>query len=432
MSRHMTPDSDFRSSGVAIDAYEADARRFHDVLLDLSVLNRDTLVTVFATIAEAGAHALSVERVSLWQYDRERSVMICPAAWLRGEIVGESLVISRATHPVYWAALHGGRTLPVSDALHDPSLAEIQEVYVRRHGIGAMIDASVRIERTTFGIVCMEQLGETREWTSIEQQFVASLADRMGLAILLDAQRRLEGQLVQAQKMEALGVMAGGIAHDFNNVLNIVLTSAGAARALQRRGGDPTPDLDAIDAAVQRAAALTRKLLYISRNETIGRETFDLNDAIRDFADVARRILPSSIRLQLLPSSQPLLLAAERTFVDSAIVNLCTNAMHAMPDGGSLTVASRLLHVTGDRETHGIAIPAGMYAHLRVLDTGTGIPPEVLSRVFDPFYTTRGSAGTGLGLSVVYGGMRQHAGFVSVESVVGRGTVFHLFFRMPT
>ena len=411
-------------------ALEPDVRRFHDTLLDLSLLNRDDLLTVFATIAEAGANALAVERVSLWQYDKERSVMVCPAAWVRGELVDEPLVISRITHPRYWTALHADRTLAVSDAVNDDAMSEVQVEYVQRHGIGAMLDSGVRVERATFGIVCMEHLDGTREWTAIEEQFVASLADRMGLAILVDAQRRLESQLWQAQKMEALGLMAGGIAHDFNNVLGIVLTSAGAARAMYDRGGDPTEDLDAIESAVQRAAALTRKLLYISRDDMLGREVFDLNDAIRQLAEVAPRILPPSVRLQLLPATIPLPVDAERTFVDQALLNLSLNAMQAMPDGGSLTIAARQIDVDGSRRTHGVLLAAGKYAHLRVLDTGSGIAPSAVGRVFDPFYTTKGKSGTGLGLSVVYGGMRQHGGQVSVESVLGRGTVFHLFFRM--
>ena len=411
---------------------EADARRFQDILLDLSMLNRDDLLSVFATIAEAGATALSVERVSLWHYDKARSAMVCPAAWVRGEILEVDLIISRATHPLYWSALHADRTLAVSDAVQNEAMSEIQDDYVRRYRIGAMLDSSVRVERATVGIVCMEHLDGTREWTPMEEQFVASLADRMGLAILVDAHRRLESQLVQAQKMEALGLMAGGIAHDFNNMLGIVLTAAGAARAIQQRGDDPTEELDAIESAVQRAAALTRKLLYISRNEALAQEVFDINDAIRQLADVTRRVLPASVRLQLLPSPQPLMVDGERTFVDQALLNLCLNAIHAMPNGGSLTIASRVLEMDGVRRLHGVVLPAGTYAHVRVLDTGAGIAQTSLSKVFDPFFTTKGKAGTGLGLSVVYGGMRQHGGQVSVESVVGRGTVFHLFFRVAS
>ncbi|MBC7843095.1 MAG: GAF domain-containing protein [Gemmatimonadaceae bacterium] len=411
-------------------ALESDARRLNDVLLDLSVLNRDDLRSVFATIAESGAKALGVERVSLWQYDRERSAIICPAAWLRGTIVDEPLVITRQGHPAYWTALHSARTLAISDATTDDALAEIRDSYIRTNDIGAMLDSGVRLERMTFGIVCMEHIGGPRQWTAIEEQFVASLADRMGLAMLVDAHRRLEAQLLLAQKMEALGVMAGGIAHDFNNVLGVVLSASGNARVVSALGGDATEDFDAIDSAVQRATALTRKLLYISRQESIGFEVLDLNDVIRQFSDIAKRLVPASVRLQLLPSSQPLLINAERTFIDQALLNLCQNAVQAMPDGGSLTIATRLLQVDAERRTHGVSVPPGTYAHLRVLDTGSGIASESIARVFDPFYTTKGKSGTGLGLSVVYGGMRQHGGYVSVESVSGRGTVFHLFFRM--
>jgi two-component system cell cycle sensor histidine kinase/response regulator CckA len=329
---------------------------------------------------------------------------------------------------VYWTALHAGRSLAVGDALADPALREVREEYVQRLGIGAMLDSGILIERDTFGIVCVEHIGGRRDWTPLEEQFVASLADRMGLVILADSQRKLEARLRQAQKVEALGLMAGGIAHDFNNVLSIVLAAAGSVRLALRTGDDPAADLDAIEAAIARAASLTKKLFYLSRNEPVERVSFDLNDALRDFVELSRRMLPASVRLQVLPSPQPLMLRAERMFVEQALLNLCLNAVQAMPDGGLLTVATRLVQVDGERVTNGVTIPAGTYAHLRVLDTGVGIPRSEVGRVFDPFYSTKGQEGTGLGLSVVYSGMRQHGGFTTVESVEGRGTVFHLFF----
>ncbi len=411
-------------------AFESEARRFQNVLSELSVLNREDLRSVFAVIAQAGSQALSVDRVSLWRYDRSRSVMVCPAAWHNGALVDEELVVSRDANPIYWQALHAGRTLPIADAVNDPALSEMQEGYVARYGIGAMLDSGIRVERGTFGIVCMEHIGGPRHWTVLEEQFVASLADRVGLAILFDEQRRLELQLQQASKMEALGLMAGGVAHDFNNVLNIVLASTDAAQSAILKGSDATADLESIEHAVLRAAALTRKLLYISKNDQLGREKLDLNDAIRTFTDSTKRVLPENVHLMFLPAAQPLPLDAERTFIDQALMNLVTNAIYAMPTGGSLTIATRVTTINDTGLTHGITIREGTYAHLRVLDTGAGIPSDVLPQVFEPFFTTKGRAGTGLGLAVVYGGIRAHGGYVSVESVVGRGTVFHLFFPL--
>jgi two-component system, cell cycle sensor histidine kinase and response regulator CckA len=411
-------------------AHEREARRFQHVLSELSVLNREDMRSVFAVIAQAGSLALSVRRVSLWRYDRSRSVMICPAAWQDGELIDEELVISRESCPLYWNALHSGRTLPVSDAVRDPAMVEIQKGYVQKYGIGAMLDSGIRVERGTFGIVCMEHIGTKRQWTVLEEQFVASLADRLGLAILFEEQRNLETQLQQAKKMEALGVMAGGVSHDFNNILNIVLAATDAAQANMAAGKDATEDLESIEHAVLRAAALTRKLLYISKNDSLGREKLDLNEAVRGFVSSTKRILPENVNFTFLPSSEALPLHAERTFIDQSLMNLVTNALYAMPQGGSLTIATRITTISGSGLTHGITIREGTYAHLRVLDTGSGIPADALPRIFEPFFTTKGVAGTGLGLAVVYGGIRQHGGYVSAESVVGRGTVFHLFFPL--
>lgn len=412
-------------------AFEAELRQFDGALLELAMRDRDALLPVFVSVATVAAEALGVGRVSLWQYDRDRSEMVCSAAWHNGALVDEPMVLTRAVHPAYWHALHAARSLAVPDAARDPALAEIREEYVVRLGIGAMLDSSVCIEAEAFGIVCAETLDGPRNWTALEKQFVASIADRLGLAILLDAQRRLERQLLLARKMEAVGVMASGIAHDFNNMLSVVLASNGAARQLVAEGSDPREEFDAIDDAVRRANALTRKLIYLSRNQPVSRDEIDLDDAVQAFGETARRLMSTGVRIELRRSDAPLLIMAERTFVDQVLLNLCTNAALAMPDGGVLTFATGRLTLDRPRHAHGMLVPAGRYAHLRARDTGVGIAADVLPHVFDPFFSTRGDAGgAGLGLSVVYGGMRQHGGFVAAESVPGEGTVFHLLFPL--
>ena len=393
--------------------------------------NRDALLQVFASVATVTAEALDVGRVSLWQYDRDRLEMLCAAAWHDGALLDEPMVLSRAAHPAYWVALHAARSLAVSDAMRNAALTEIREDYLVPRGIGAMLDSSVRIEAESFGIVCAESLDGPRIWTALEEQFVASIADRLGLAMLVDAQRRLERQLLIAHKMEAVGVMASGIAHDFNNMLGVVLASTRIARDLVSEGSDPCQELDAIDDAVARANALTRKLVYLSQNESVARDEIDLDDAVQAFRDTARRLVSTAVRIELILSNAPLRILAERTFVDQVLLNLCTNAAHAMPDGGVLTFATGRLTLDRARFAHGMLVPAGRYAHLRAMDTGVGIAADVLPHVFDPFFSTCGDAGgVGLGLSVVYGGMRQHGGFVAVESVPGQGAVFHLLFPL--
>jgi signal transduction histidine kinase len=410
-------------------AQQDEARRFQAALRDLSTLHRSSLHAMFATVAEVAADAMGVARVSLWQYDPEVSAMTCRSAFENGRHVEEGLRLTSTSHPAYWSALQAGRTLPISDATVHPALAEMREDYIMQRGVGALIDSAIRVEETLFGIVCVEHIGGPREWTMLEQHFVASLADRMGLAILVDTQRRLEAKLLQARTTEALGLMAAGVAHDFNNVLHIVLSSANAMREHPNADAH-LAELTAIDAAIARATALTRKLMFLGRNETLQREHFDLSDAVRDFSALSERVRHPGVVAEFQLAADALPVHAERTFFDQALLNLWTNAVQAMRDGGSITVSTARLTIPTLRKQFGLELPSGRYAHLAVADTGSGIPVKAISRVFDPFFTTKGVAGTGLGLSVVAGGMRQHGGHASVESVEGAGTTFHLFFPL--
>jgi two-component system, cell cycle sensor histidine kinase and response regulator CckA len=407
-----------------------DARRFQAALSDLSTLNRSDVRATFAAIAAVAAKAMEVERVSLWQYDTPLSAMTCRGAYERGVLVDEALLISRDAHPAYWSALQANRTLAIADATTDPALAEMRDDYIVPRGVGALIDSAIRVEQTLFGIVCVEHTGAAREWSLLEQYFVASLADRMGLAILLDTQRRLEDELLHARKTEAIGLMAGGVAHDYNNVLSIVLSAASSLRLSVNDAVQRTRDLETIDAAVGRAAALTRKLLFLGRNEILVREPFDLNDALRAFAVISERVRHPGVTSEMYLAEAPLPIIAERTFVDQALLNLWTNAVQALPDGGTICATTELLVIERPRRVHGVELPVGRFAQLSVRDTGSGVAAGDLPRVFDPFFTTKGVSGTGLGLSVIAGGMRQHGGFISVESDEGRGSTFRLFFPL--
>lgn len=408
--------------------FEREASRLQGVLSELSVIDRRELRDAFAIIAQAAADALAVGRVSLWRYQESRLAMVCAAAWHRGAMVEDHTVISARTHPTYWAALHGGRTLPIADALHDPALVEFRDEYVRPLDIGAMLDSSIRVEGDTCGIVCVEHLGSSRLWTALERTFVASLGDRLGLVVLLDEQRRLENALAQAHKMEALGLMAGGLAHDFNNVISIVLNSAELAQAAVDDGDDPSEDLAVIRNAATRAAGMTRRLLTIARRESMAFEAIELNSIVNDFGPIAKRLMPPNVHLQLALPPCEVVVSADRAFVDQALLNLVTNAAQAMPAGGTLTIEVAL-DSHQHPHTFGEPLPRGPLVRLTVRDTGEGIDGAVLPRVFDPFFTTKHAAGgTGLGLAVVYGGMRQHGGAVAVASTPKVGSAFSLLF----
>ena len=236
--------------------------------------------------------------------------------------------------------------------------------------------------------------------------------------------RVLEENLRHARKMEAVGRLAGGVAHDFNNLILAISLSAEIAR---RTGGSAS--LEDIRMATERAARLTRQLLLFSRKAPIKPRAVDLNLAAADLVRILRYTIPSSIRVDLDLEGETLFVHADPSQLEQVLMNLCLNARDAMPDGGILSI--RTERVSGVRSGPDPDGPLGSYAKLTVSDTGTGISPEIRDHIFDPFFTTKAAgAGTGLGLSTVYGIVEQHRGSVAVQSEPGRGACFEI--RLPT
>jgi signal transduction histidine kinase/DNA-binding response OmpR family regulator len=239
--------------------------------------------------------------------------------------------------------------------------------------------------------------------------------------VMLDATDRhsLEEQLAQARKMEAVGQLTGGVAHDFNNLLTVVL---GNIDMLGRKKDEDEARrmrrIDAIRQAAERGRDLTRQLLAFSRRQHLSPVTVDANALIRDFAPLMRQAVGEAVTIDLQLSDEQLCAHVDPTQLETALLNLAVNARDAMPDGGTVTI-----HTT--REGERIAI--------EVRDTGVGMSPEVRDRVFEPFFTTKEvGKGSGLGLSQVYGFVRQSEGEVHVESAPGKGTSFQLILPAST
>ena len=237
--------------------------------------------------------------------------------------------------------------------------------------------------------------------------------------------RLLEEQLRQAQKMEALGRLAGGVAHDFNNILTAIIANAGMA-VLEAPADDPNrPLLMEIRDAARRGAELTRQLLAVSRKQVLEPRPVDLNALLANLRRMLGRLIGEDVELKLdLAAGLPPVLA-DPGQVEQVVMNLAVNARDAMDRGGAIAISTRTAEV-GPGETRPER-PGGRYAVVTVADTGRGIPPEVFSHLFEPFYTTKPAGqGTGLGLSTVYGIVRQHGGFVEVDSAPGRGAAFRV------
>ena len=233
-------------------------------------------------------------------------------------------------------------------------------------------------------------------------------------------QDRLEDELRQAQKMEAVGRLAGGIAHDFNNLLTVVLGNLELVRS-GAAGAEAGDMLAATERAARQAADLTKQMLGFARRQPLSTATVDLNALVRDALALLRRTIDPriTVRFQLAPDLRPV--AADPVQVQQVLMNLCLNARDAMPDGGTLTLET----VNDDGPT--AAAPAGL-VRLSVADTGVGMTDEVRAKAFDPFFTTKGvGKGTGLGLAVVYGVAQAHGGRVDVASAPGAGSRFDVY-----
>ncbi len=251
------------------------------------------------------------------------------------------------------------------------------------------------------------------------------------IAVLNDATelKTLEAQFVQSQKMQAIGQLAGGVAHDFNNLLTAISGHCDLLLLRHDQGDQDYGDLVQINQNANRAAALVSQLLAFSRKQTLRPEVLDLRDTLSDLTHLLNRLVGEKVTLTL--SHDPVLnpIRADKRQLEQVLMNLVVNARDAMPSGGEIRIETEITTLktplTRDRAT----VPPGSYVTVKVSDEGVGIPPDRLQKVFEPFYTTkRTGEGTGLGLSTAYGIVKQTGGFIFVDSTVGNGTVFTLFF----
>jgi two-component system, cell cycle sensor histidine kinase and response regulator CckA len=237
--------------------------------------------------------------------------------------------------------------------------------------------------------------------------------------------KRLEEQVRQAQKMDAIGRLAGGVAHDFNNILTAIMATADLALASPGVDEELRKDLESIRDAGARAAAITRQLLTFSRKQVVALRPVDIGDTVVRIEPLLRRLVPSEMRLEFQVASTGLA-HGDSTQIEQVLVNLVVNAVDATPPNGRITVSTADLDSSG-RTDNGDVLAPGKYVVLRVRDTGAGMDRETMSRIFEPFFTTKEPGrGTGLGLATVYGIVKQFGGQVFVQSAPGAGTTFEV------
>lgn len=245
--------------------------------------------------------------------------------------------------------------------------------------------------------------------------------------------KKLEQQLLQAQKMEAVGRLTAGIAHDFNNILTAILGYATMTELRVTQDSAMKHYISNIVMSAERAAALIKHLLSFSRQQTLSMMHIDANALVLTLRDFLSGIISENISFSVDTAGQPLIINADKVQMEQVLMNLVTNATDAMPEGGSLHVGCERFFMSADFvHRHGYGRP-GAYACLSVADTGTGMDQDVQQKLFEPFFTTKAvGKGTGLGLSIAYGIVKQHAGYIAVESAPGRGTTFRIYLPLVT
>ena len=240
--------------------------------------------------------------------------------------------------------------------------------------------------------------------------------------------RTLENQINQSQKMDMVGQLAGGIAHDFNNVLSAIMMANDFLLNAHKPTDPSFQDIMQIKQNATRAATLVRQLLAFSRRQTLRPQVLDLGDALSDLTMLLRRLIGEKVKLDLVHGRDLWPVKVDVSQFEQVIVNLAVNARDAMPEGGKLTV--RTANVTSAETAHLAykGMPPADYVRIDITDTGTGIPADIVDKIFEPFFSTKEvGKGTGLGLSTVYGIVKQTGGFIYVDSEAGKGTSFHIF-----
>jgi len=240
--------------------------------------------------------------------------------------------------------------------------------------------------------------------------------------------RTLENQINQSQKMDMVGQLAGGIAHDFNNVLSAIMMANDFLLNAHKPTDPSFQDIMQIKQNATRAATLVRQLLAFSRRQTLRPQVLDLGDALSDLTMLLRRLIGEKVKLDLVHGRDLWPVKVDVSQFEQVIVNLAVNARDAMPDGGKLTVRTANISAEEAERLSYKGMPPADYVRIDVADTGTGIPAEIVDKIFEPFFSTKEvGKGTGLGLSTVYGIVKQTGGFVYVDSEAGKGTSFHIF-----
>jgi two-component system, cell cycle sensor histidine kinase and response regulator CckA len=384
---------------------------------------------VLKVVTEIAAAALQVKRVSVWFFVDEPRSIRCDYLYQpdRGNIY-EGAILHASDFPVYFSVLESSRVVRFVDRGGDPMSEEFRASYLSPLGITAMLDAPILQGGDIIGIVCHEHVGSAREWTDPECEFAASVGDIVARlyaeAERLRAESALEAQqtrLAELQQFGEMGRLAAGVAHDFNNVLNVIY----AYVDLIADAGGRNPEVNRLAAELasvaDRGRELTHKLMTLGRVDVQRPRVVSPADVLNDSLPLLRGAAGPRVRVETHVPSHVSRIFIDPVQLERAVVNLVVNARDAMPAGGVVTVELREESVghSPDRQSTFVA--------LEVSDTGVGMDTETRARMFETFFSTKGTKGHGLGMSIVNQIITLAGGFIQVDSYLGKGTSVRLY-----
>jgi len=384
--------------------------------------------SLLTTISEACGHLLNSESVGFLRVEGEELVLAGSCGDAKEVLItsrlkfGESLAGRVAV---------GGEPLLVADLANDLRVTATHRESCSRRGYRAMLAVPVKVGERVVGVLTIlsrRQEGFCAEDLIIATAFAAQAAVALENSRLYHETQRAYEELAQAGKMEAIGHLAGGVAHDFNNLLMVIM---GRTEMLMKDLGDADPrrsTAQVIEQTALRAADLTRQLLAFSRKQVLNPMVLDLNAVVSKMGEMLRRLIGEDITLITVKGSSLGHVKADPGQIEQIIMNLAVNARDAMPEGGRLTLETANIELDAAYARKHVGARPGAHVMLALSDTGTGMDAQTQARVFEPFFTTKGPRkGTGLGLAMVYGIVKQSGGNIWVYSEPGQGTTFKIY-----
>jgi signal transduction histidine kinase len=347
---------------------------------------------------------------------------------VRSQRVETAEALSAALDSAEWDLVLSDHNLPLFSAPEALRLVQRRASHIPFIIISGSIGEDLAVAAMKAGASDYLVKGQLSRLGPAVRRELADAAERRKRTETEDTLRRTESQLRQAQKMEAVGRLAGGIAHDFNNLLTAILGYSEMLLDEMPAEAAARADVEEIKKAGERAAALTRQLLAFSRQQILDPRVTNFNDIVANVDKLLRRVIGEDVELVTVLDPSVSHVKVDQGQMEQVLMNLAVNARDAMPNGGRLCIRTSTRRLTGPLPAQMNVIDPGIYLVATVTDTGTGITAEVLKQIFEPFFTTKGIGhGTGLGLSTVYGIVKQSDGYITVDSEPGRGTSFEIY-----